>query len=191
MKTLTIPFLFLLLSCNSLSGGIEQQVKSKVEASKHEMNDGVQKLKQDFTALYQKTEKDNVDISYKQKLQQLYNTVFTTDKYLDSIKREMSKLNEMDVQNVQQVKAIFLYQGVGDTIMKKLNASIEAAEQVAKNEQQKATIKVSKASLFNQSSNDKWKEQMFGLTNPLGVSIIIYGLQTELYNIGIKALSEK
>ncbi len=191
MKTLPLLTLAFLFGCNSLSGHIEQQVESKVETAKDDMSVEVQKLRKEFTIHFQAIEASSIDSLNKQKLQKLKTSIISTDNYMDSLKREMDNLDEMDVHNVELVKITFLYKGAGDSIIYKMKRSIAAAQNVAKTEQQRLAIKAARDSLFTGSSDDKWKEQMFGLTSPLGADMIIYGLQTELYNVGIKALSNK
>lgn len=190
MKTLPLLTLTLLLSCNSLSGHIEQQVDSQVETAKQDMNAEVEKFKQDFMAAYQAAIKSTNDQMTQQDLQTFRATVTGTDNYLDSLKTEMDKLDEMDIQNVELVKTTFLYKGVGDTIASKLNASIAAAQSVARTDIQRAAVKNSSDSLGIEPNPDTWKEQAFGMTNPLGASMILYGLRTELYKIGIEALKD-
>lgn len=190
MKTLPLLTLTLLLGCNSLGGHIEQQVDSKVETAKQDMNTAVEKLKQDFTAAYQAAEKSNGDKLALQNLQTFKATLSSTENYLDSLKIEMDKLDEMDVHNVELVKSTFLFKGAGDSIINKLNSTIATAQAVAKTEKQKAAINALSDSLRIAPNPDTWKEQTFGMTNPLGASMILYGLRTELYNIGIKALAD-
>lgn len=187
MKKLTVPLLFLLFSCNSLSSHIEQHVDNKVEASKQEMKDEVQNIRQGFITSYKNKSNKLVDSLDKAMLQELYHSVIHADTYLDSLKGEMDKMDEMDVTNIELVKTTFLYKGVGDSIFNKLKTSINAAQNAAGTERQKAVIQAANDSLFNVPA-DKWKEQFFGLTNPLGASMIIYGFQTELYRIGMEAL---
>lgn len=191
MRTLPLLTLAFLFGCSSLDGHIEQQVDSKVEIAKKEMNAEVQKAKEEFTALYQKVEESNINTLDKYKLQELNFAITATDSYLDSLKEEIGTLDEMDVDNVELVKSTFLYNGAGDSIINKFKRSIAAAQNVAKTEHQKMTIKSSSDSLLTEPSADKWKEQTFGLTNPLGASMIICGLQTELYKIGMKAVGDR
>lgn len=155
------------------------------------MNAEVEKSKQDFTATYQAAERSTNDQLALQDLQ-IFRTTFTsTDNYLDSLKTEMDKLDEMDVRNVELVKSTFLYKGVGDTIVNKLKASIVAAQSIARTETQKKAIKVSSDSLGIEPNSDLWKEQTFGMTNPLGASMVLYGLRMELHKIGRIALTER
>jgi hypothetical protein len=190
MKTLPLLTLTFLLGCNSLSNHIEQQVDSKVETAKQDMNAEVEKSKQDFIAAYQAAEKSNDDKLAMQNLQAFKATFTSADNYLDSMKTEMDKLDEMDVHNVELVKSTFLYKGVGDTIINKLNRTIATAQVVARTEKQREAIKAVRDSLGIEPNPEAWKEQLFGMTNPLGASMVLYGLRTELYSIGIKALAD-
>ncbi|RPD43445.1 hypothetical protein [Paracnuella aquatica] len=190
MKTLPLLTLLLLLSCNNLSGHIEQQVDSKVATAKQDMNSEVEKAELDFIAAYQIAKKRDGDKLQLQNLQTFKTTIASADDYMDSLKTEMDKLDEMDVQNVEQVQSTFLYKGVGDSIINKLNRILAAAQVVARTEEQKVAIKVMSDSLGMEPNPDAWKEQVFGLTNPLDVSMVLYGLRIELYRIGMKALAD-
>lgn len=187
MKTLPLLTLTFLLGCNNLGSHIEQNVDSNIATAKQDMDAEVEKSKQDFIAAYQIAEKSSDD---KLALQTFKANLISADNYLDSLKTEMDKLDEMDVHNVELVKSTFLYKGAGDSIIYKLNNTIATAQAVAKTEKQKAAIKASGDSLGIAATPDTWKEQTFGLTNPLGASMILYGLRAELYNIGMKALAD-
>lgn len=191
MKILLFPFLIFVFSCNSLSGHIEQQVETKVEDAKEEMNAEIERAKENFKTHYQAAEKNELDSLQKRKLQELDSSINSTDNYLDSMKREMDQLDVMHPRNIELVSAIFLYRGVGDSIFNKLKRSIVIAQSSAKTEQQKLAIKAASDSLFTQPSADKWKEHKFGSLNSLGASVIIYGLQKDLHNIGMQAISDK
>lgn len=161
-----------------------------METAKGDMRAEVKKAKEDFIAHYQTARNRWPDSLDNRTLQELEFSIISTDSYLDSLKREMDELDEMDAHNVNLVKTTFLYKGAGDSIINKLRRSIAASQNAARTEQQKFAIKAASDSLFFETS-DRWKEQMFGLTNPLGASMIIYGLQTELYKIGMIPLSDK
>jgi hypothetical protein len=190
MKTLSLLTLTFLLSCNSLSGHIEQQVDSKVETAKEDMNAEIRKAKENFTAQYLAAIGQQSDSLTMYKLRQLNFSISTADKYLDSMKREMDELDVKDVNNTELVKITFLYRGAADSIINKMKNAIAAAQQAAKTEQQRLAIRAASDSLFSQP-DDKWKENLFGINNSLGASMIIYGLQTELYTMGMKATTDK
>ena len=161
-----------------------------METAKQDMNAEVEKVKRDFIAAYQTAEKGTNDQMTQQDLQTFRAIVTSTDNYLDSLKTEMDKLDEMDIHNVELVKTTFLYKGVGDTIVSKLKASIAAAQSVARTDTQRAAVKISSHSLGIEPNPGTWKEQTFGMTSPLGASMILYGLRTELFNLGMKALKD-
>src|SRR5688500_10054779 len=106
MKILTSLTLTLLIGCNNLSGHIELQVDSKVERAKQDMSAEVQRAKEDITTHFQATEEKHADSLNKRKLHELKFSINSTDCYLDSVKREMDKLDENDVRNVELVKAV-------------------------------------------------------------------------------------
>jgi len=191
MNSISLIALTLLLGCNNLTDHIENQVDRNIETSKAEMNAEVQRAKEDFTARLRMAIQNELDNSNMRKLYELQFSIVSTDSYLDSLKKEMDKLDENDVRNVDFVRATFVYKGVGDSIIKKVKGSILTALNAAKSERQKSEIKSASDSLFWEPSVDTWKEETFGLTNPPGASMIIYGLQTEIYRIGVKALVDK
>ncbi|GAA4728742.1 hypothetical protein [Flavisolibacter ginsenosidimutans] len=190
MKTLPLLTLTFLFGCNSVSEHIEQQVDSNIETAKQDMNAEIEKSKEEFREAYQLAEKSNSDKFGLQNLQTFKTTFTSTDNYLDSLKTEMDGLNDKDVHTVELVKSIFLYKGAGDSIINKLNRTIAIGKAVARTEKQKVAIKAMNDSLGIAPNPDRWKEQTFGLTGPLGASMVLYGLRTELYAIGMKTLTD-
>ena len=191
MKTLSTVLLLFLLSCNSFDAHIKQQVHGKVETAREDMRTEVQKAKRNFTRQYEAVQTSQPDSLDKRILEELRFSIISTDDYLDSLKREMDKLDESDVSNLEMIQTTFLYNGAGDSIINKLKRAFTTAQNAAKTDQQKLAIRSSSDALFGETSAAKWKEQLFGQANSLGASMIIYGLQTELYNVGMKALSEQ
>lgn len=155
------------------------------------MRNDIQKARDNFTALYQAQAKDSANSLHRQQLLQLYRVVGDTGDYLDSLKLEMDKMNEMEVNNSYKVKAIFMYKGAGDSIINKFNRTISMAMVLAKTEEQKALIAAASQNLFNEADPNKWKENQFGMLSSLGASMIIYGFQSQLYQVGTAALGFK
>jgi len=187
MKTLAAFFGFLFFCLSSCNDNSEQKTDTKFGPVKQEMTIDVQKLKGDFVSSYHEASTTLADSFVKQKIQKLYNSIDNTDTYLDSIKSEMDKLGDMDVNNAELIKKTFLYKGVGDSILNKINSSMTIAQEAAITEEQKFIVKKAQDSLFDKPI-DQLNEQLFGLTNSAGASIIIYGLRTELYRVGNEAL---
>ena len=86
------------------------------------MNAEVETAQQNFTTAYQAAEISTNDKPVLQNLQTFKATITNADNYLDSVKTEMDKLDEMDIRNVELVRSILLFKGVGDTIVAKLGA---------------------------------------------------------------------
>lgn len=189
MKILISIILFFLFSCNNLSDNIKNNVVQKVDNAKQEMKLEVKSEKENFLKNLKNVEIKS-DTNSKQKLRELNISVMNTAEFLDSLQNEMNKLDESDVRNVELVKNIFLYSGIGDKIHDSLKRCITLSQSITQNNANKASIQSMSDSLFNGYKSEKWTELNFGLTNPLGASMIIYGLQIELFRIGQKGLED-
>src|SRR5687768_13209870 len=128
MKTLSLLTLTFILGCNSLGRHTEQPFDSKIETAKADMSAEVHKAKEDFLVQYRAAENRWPDSFNKRKLQVLKSSIISTGNYLDSLKGEMDKLDEMEVSNVELIKTTFLYGGAGDSIINKFRNSIAAAQ---------------------------------------------------------------
>lgn len=180
--------MLVLFSCDNLSTNVEQAVDENISDSKAEMNNKIEKSKIKFINKYTKAINNNNDVKVRQNLQELHSSITQTATYLDSFKREMDRLDAIDEDNVEHVKRIFLYNGVGDSVFNKLKRSIAIAEEITLNQQSKIAIKNMRDSIFNKPDINKWREGYFRLTNPLGASMVLYGFQSELYRIGMESL---
>ena len=189
MKFLTLIILIFSLSCNTLSDHIKNNVSNEVDNARQEMQLQVKSEKEKFLNRLKKVESKS-DTNSKQKLQELNISVMNTAEFLDSLQNEMNKLDEHDVKNVELVKNIFVYRGIGDTIHNNLKRCISLSQRIAQNNENKASIQSMSDSLFNGYKSEKWTELNFGLTDPLGVSMIIYSLQMELFRVGQKGLED-
>lgn len=186
IKVLTVINIAGLCSCSNMGSTVEQSISEQVSQSKAEMDGEIQKAKTQFTNTYTVALNKAIDSVTRQKLQNVYSTITQTGMYLDSVKKEMDRLDANDVKNVAYVKNTFLEKGVGDSLFNKLRSCIQLTEQAAASQESKTTIAKKRESIFNEPDTQKWKQQYFGLTNPLGASMILYGFQTELYEIGMQ-----
>lgn len=177
-----------LLACNNVTNTVEKTVNSEVSKSKIEMDDEIEKSKAQFNASYTKAAAKAKDSSAKRNLQGLQLSIVQTATYLDRLKKEMDKLDENDVKNVERVKTIFVSDNVGDTVFSKLQSSISKAQEIALSNESKSAIASIRDSILYEADGGQWKAQLFGLTNPLGASMILYGYQTQIYKIGMESL---
>ena len=184
MKILIVFFSTVLFGCNSFTEHTKLQVDESMKKAKQEMDDEVNKNKKDFTLSYQNALEKNKDSLDQKNINEFRGSLIKTENYMDSLNREMNKLDENDVNNVSVVKEIFLNKGHGDSILISIKNAIAVAQGITRNTSGATKIKATSDSLISESSPGKWTQQLFGLTNPLGASMILYGLQTELYKIG-------
>lgn len=187
-KALTVVCIAGLYSCSNIGSNVEQSVNEQISQSKDEMDEEINKAKTQFITTYTAALNRAADSGVRQKLQSVYSTITQTGMYLDSVKKEMDKLDANNVRNVEHVKSTFLNAGVGDSLFNKLRSSIQLTEEAAASPETKTTIANKRDSIFSEPDTQKWKQQYFGLTNPLGASMILYGFQTELYEIGMQGL---
>jgi hypothetical protein len=64
------------------------------------------------------------------------------------LKKEIDRLDDNDVKNVERVKAIFLNANAGDLIFSKLKSSINKAEEVASIKKNKAAVLIIRDSIL-------------------------------------------
>ena len=117
--------------------------------------------------------------------------VLKTGSLIDSIDRVINYLNQDDVKNVTAVKNILVDSGLGDTLSFYLNNSFQLAIDFSINKEKKETIDSIKENIFYPMEKDKsWQDELFGMTNPLGASLILIGLKKELYKASIIAFKQ-
>jgi len=190
LLAITSFILLIVLSygCGNVGRNTERLVDNEISKSKIEMANEIENNKIQFNGLCEKALNDTKDIASKEKLERLQESVIQTAIFLDSLKKEMDKLDEFDGRSVDIVKNVFLYHNAGDSIFSKLKSTIGGAEETALNNDNKVSIINMRDSLLDEPDSRKWNEQLFGLTNSLGASMILYGIQIQLYRIGMEAL---
>lgn len=179
MRIFIVLFSLLITACNDRSGDLS--------AVKSEMTKDVKKLKEEFSSSCKEALMSVDDSLGRQKIQNLCHSIDDANSYLDSVKSEMDKFDGRDVNNVEMVRVKFVYRGVGDSVLNKVKSSMVVAQEASSTKQQLYSIKAVRDSLFDKP-NDKLNEELFGMSGSAGASLIIYGLQTELYRVGKMAV---
>ena len=176
--------LFLIVGCDSFTNYVNKKVDIKVKETKALMVADMEKSKTDFIEIYQNVVLNISDTLKGRKMQIFYSVFMETLNFIDSLKTEMNKLNESDLNNVEFIKETFLSKGVGDTLFNKLKLSYSLAMDIALTEPKKSEIKTSRDKILNEPNTDQRKNQYFSLNSPNGVSMILYGMECELLNSG-------
>ena len=188
----SIIFVLLVLSfygCDFFSPEkANERIATGIQAVESKMTTDYAKAKDTFNLAYQKALQATSDSLITKKLQNVYSVLMETVNYMDSLKTEMNKLDNSDVNNVGLIKEIFLTNGIGDSLFDKLKLSYSLAEDVARTAEKKSAIRNSRTNILNEQDIDQRKNQYFGLNGPEGIEWMLYGFETELLKVGLESL---
>jgi hypothetical protein len=172
-----------LIGCDNFSNKIQEDVNSSVNDAKAEMNKDVTNAKTALTIVSKKVWENSADTIVTTKIKTLYSSINLTSKYIDSLKMEMNKLDDKDLNNIDLIKKIYLYDGVGDSLFNKVKASYVLTIDIALYDTTKSRL-----TKVHDTFTDENKKNFFELTNPLGVNMILYGIESELIKDGVRCL---
>lgn len=190
-KSLLIFFLLAIISCNEPDKKATEVVNKTIDEASEELRIENLKLKQDLNLVYQNLIQSSGDTSLKSRAKLLFEKVSKTDNFIDSIQGVMKSLNRDDVENVKAVKSLLAEGSLGDSLNFYLNTIFQQAKDFSINQGQKGKIDSIKTNMFSPMGMGKsWQAELFGTTNPLGASLILFALQKELYNVGEIALKQ-
>jgi len=190
-KSLLI-FIFLgILSCNDPDKKATEVVNKTIDEASEELRVENLELKQSLTLVHQNLIQSSSDKSLKSKANLLFEKVSKTDDFIDSIQSVFKTLNRDDVEGVKAVKNLLAEGRLGDSLRFFLNNTFQQAKDFSINQGQKEKIDSIKTNMFSPMGMGKsWQAELFGMTNPLGASLILFSLQKELYNVGEIALHQ-
>lgn len=169
---------------------MEEEVKGQISDAMQDIEIELDKNKADFQQHYQKALTNTIDSTERRQLNAIETSISGTSKYLDSMRQEMNSLDMTDVNNVEYVRILFMYKGVGDSLLSKLNSTATLAINTARTPTTKQAIRSVSDSLLLEQDPYKWKASKFETMNSLGTSMILYGLQTELLKMGMLSVSD-
>jgi hypothetical protein len=181
---LTIATTF--ISCDDMINKATEQVDHSIEMSKSEMNSDVTNAKEIFIETYEKALLRTKDSSAISKIKTLYSSIIETSKFIDSLKIIVNKLDEKDLTNNDLIKKMFLNDGMADSVFNKVKLSYNIAEEVAIPESTKATMQKARYAYTEET-----KRQFFEMNNPVGVNIILHGIESELIKDGTNSLKSQ
>lgn len=188
--TILISLTILIYSCDYFSPEkAKERVETGVQTAQSEMTTDFVRDRDTFNITYQKIVQLIHDTLVSEKIQNFYVTLTETTSYIDSLKTEMNQLGKSDANNVQLVKEIFVTNGAGEILFNKIKLSYTLAEDLSRTAVEKDEVKKSRANALNEPNMNERINQYFGLNNPLGAEMILYGLGKELLKIGTKSLN--
>ncbi len=182
---IAIIILITFVSCDNIIRKANEQVENSIKTSKIAMDSDVVAAKQTFEVTFEEAFKTSTDSTVSKKMIDLYTKIRETSNYIDSLKFEMNKLDCKDLQSSEVVKKIFINDGIGDSVINKVKLSYSRAIEIASADTTKSRLKK-----VQDIYTAETKKQFFEMTGPLGVNMILYGIQSELIKDGTKSLHE-
>ncbi len=184
-KQITIILLIALtfVGCNNFFDNINDRVNNDIKNSETEMITDVEILVGTFREKYKKVKKRSIDSLVIKRVTNLYCSVNETLKYIDSLKSEMNKLDNKDLKNTDLIKNKFLNEGIGDSVFNRVKQSYTYTIDVALTDTSKSRLRKER-----DTYTEETKRQFFELTEPLGVRMILYGIELELIKDATQSL---
>jgi hypothetical protein len=186
MTRQTLIILTILISvfgCD-FSKQLKERVDDGVKDAKAEMESDISLGKSDLGKSYNQMLQRSDDSLLLIKVTAFYSSIIKTSKYIDSLRAEMNKLDDMDTRNVEFVKDMFINNGLGDSVFNQVKQSYSLAIDIAPADTTKSRLKNVK-----ETYSEETKKQFFELNSPLGVNMILYGIESELIKDGTRSLS--
>ncbi|GAA0879034.1 hypothetical protein GCM10009119_20020 [Algoriphagus jejuensis] len=178
-----LTILTTLIGCN-FSEQVKNKVDSDVKEAKLEMDADISNAKSDFEKSFNQTLKQSKDSILTAKVVDLYSRVTKTSLYIDSLRKAMDKLDDMDTKNIELIKQMFLYDGIGDSVFAKVKKSYSLTIDIAVADTTKTRLKN-----VTETYSDETQKLFFQQNSPLGVNMILYGIESELIKDGTRCLA--
>jgi len=159
------------------------RVDNAVKDAKIEMEADISLAKSDFGDSYIQMSQQSKDSLLLIKVTATYSSILKTSSYIDSLRNEMNKLDDMDIKNGELIHDMFIKNGLGDSIFNQVRDSYSLAVDIALVDTTKSRLKI-----VRETYSEETKKQFFELNSPLGVIMILYGIESELIKDGTRSL---
>jgi len=177
-----LTILISLFGCN-FSNQVMNRVDNAVKDAKIEMEADISLAKSDFGDSYIQMSQQSKDSLLLIKVTATYSSILKTSSYIDSLRNEMNKLDDMDIKNGELIHDMFIKNGLGDSIFNQVRDSYSLAVDIALVDTTKSRLKI-----VRETYSEETKKQFFELNSPLGVIMILYGIESELIKDGTRSL---
>lgn len=164
-------------------GSVEDKIDDSVKQSQNQMINEILEASKAFAIVHEAAIKNSSDTSIIDKINKFYTHTVKTAKFIDSLQTEMGKLEEKDPKSIDLIQRVFLTEGFGDSLFKKVRLSYYFAEELASEDSIKFLI-----SSIHDTYSDEAKDQLFTQNSPMGVSMLLYGIESELLKDAVKSL---
>lgn len=190
MKRTFIALTLLFCGCNFAEKKSNEFVEETVESTESNMNLDYQNSLDLYMLRYKQQLIKLKDTTIISEYVKFNNTFINCLNYVDSLRVEMGLLGKKNIENSELINDIFVKQGIADSLFYKIKLSYSLGESIVKLDFDKNEIRNARIKILNEPNTMQMKKQLFGLNNPLGVSMILYGYEVELFKMGNIALKE-
>ncbi|MCD9014396.1 hypothetical protein [Parachryseolinea silvisoli] len=163
---------------------VKERIDNGVKDVKSKMEYDISLAKSDLAKSYNQMLQESSDSVLSMKATAVYLSLVKTSTYIDSLRGEMNKLDDMDIRNVELVKNMFINNGLGDSLFNQVRKSYSLAVDIAPADTLKSRLKN-----VRETYSEETKKQFFGSNGPLGVNMVLYGIESELIKDGSRSLS--
>lgn len=178
--------LFLIFSCDdsgrnvpSVFGNEHLEFFSELHAENERAKDTM--IREFNSFIHRSLEND-----LKTEAEALLSSITEPASFIDSLRQRMKQINGSDAENLYTINKLIGDGPLGDTLNFHVEKSLVQARKIVLLDDQKKSIDSIRFNLMNSSRQGiRWQTELFGKTNPVGATLILYGLENELYSLGI------
>jgi len=178
LRTIFTLMVMALLSCN-FRNEIKENANNAEKEAKGTMKSELASAKTDFSDAYEKYFPRLSDSALSTNTTKLYQETITSLNYIDSLRQEMDKLDNVDIKNIESIKTTFLEKGIADSVINKVKYCYWLAINLTQAESVKKRLLEVEAEY-----SDETKKHLFEINSPMGVSMILFGIEIELLKDG-------
>lgn len=161
-------------------------VEKNVDDAKTEMDSEIIAETKKFKESYELVIQQSTDNVFMSKVSTLHHEASTVVQYIDSLRQEMKKLDNADTRNVETIRNIFINNSIGDSVFYKIKKTYRSAIDLASKETTRRMIEQHNTMLSLET-----QKHSFELNSPLGVSMLLFGLELQLIQDVTQVLNDK
>lgn len=177
-----------MFSCSEIDQKTQKKVTEAIDEASSDLEVENAKLKDSLSIRYENLLKSSVDSNLKAKAVYLHGRLLEVNRLIDSLKAVVKSIDSDDVEGVKAIKVLLADSPLGDSLNSRMRTTFQHASEFSVNRPQQFVVDSISSNVFApMGTGKKWHAELFGRTDPVGASFILFGLQKELYQIGIAA----
>jgi len=184
-------FCLIFIGCNGIANSINDSLKDGFADAREALHKEDVQARSEYGDSYQAAMHRDGNPALQKMLLRLDSTIAAGARYMDSISDQMSFLADHDPNNMDYVKILFLYKGVGDTLYITLVRVNDLARTIALQTGRTSMVDNLRLTVLNQPTMDAWKEQDFSVLAPFTALALVHAFTYEMFQVGKACLPGK